>query len=349
MSTTENRELETGITLSEQAAHWWVALHGDTVAAADKQAFAAWVARSPERIEAYLRMARLMGALHSPKVDWPDVPAATLVQEARSATAEIMPLARAGVEADAVREPRVRRPRMRLYSALAAMVLVAAGTALFLHMNPQRYQTALGEQRSVLLEDGSLVMLNTSSQIEVDMQKERRVIRLLAGEALFQVAHEIGRPFEVHAGATTIRAVGTQFNVDRRMARTTVTVLEGRVIVADQGVAESPGSYLQSAERIVVTGAGLGARERIANVAPVTAWTQRQLVFERRLLGEVAEEFNRYNRRHIQIEDGVLANQRVTGVFQANDPASFMTFLKEIPGVRIQETEEGVRIVRRVP
>ena len=81
--------------------------------------------------------------------------------------------------------------------------------------------------------------------------------------------------------------------------------------------------------------------EPIANLAPVTAWTQRQLVFENQSLNEVAEEFNRYNRQHILIESAQLRTQLVTGVFQANDSASFLAFITRIPGVRITTTENG--------
>ena len=82
-----------------------------------------------------------------------------------------------------------------------------------------------------MLNDGSVVTLNTSSAIEVSLVKSHRTVTLLSGEALFQVAHDTLRPFEVKTGDTTIRAVGTQFDVDSRTAGTTVTVVEGKVAV----------------------------------------------------------------------------------------------------------------------
>jgi transmembrane sensor len=81
------------------------------------------------------------------------------------------------------------------------------------------------------------------------------------------------------------------------------------------------------------------------NVAASVAWTQRQLMFEHRPLSEVAEEFNRYNRDRIEIESPELRRQEVTGVFEAEDPGSFVAFLSNIPGVEIREGENGAHIV----
>jgi ferric-dicitrate binding protein FerR (iron transport regulator) len=96
---------------------------------------------------------------------------------------------------------------------------------------------------------------------------------------------------------------------------------------------------------VIVTASRVSTPEHLANLAPATAWTQRRLVFEGRPLGEVAEEFNRYNRETIRIDDPGLQHQEVSGVFQANDPESFMAFLSEIPGVKIHKTKDGSSVV----
>jgi transmembrane sensor len=220
---------------------------------------------------------------------------------------------------------------------------------------PRSFETDLGEQRSVVLQDGSVVTLNTSSSIAVDLRPDRRVIHLKRGEALFQVAHDRARPFDVIVGSTQVRALGTEFDVDRRDSRTTVTVVEGRVRVSTQAATTpragdaTPGSAataapdrtLAAAERVVIAGNVLGTPERVANVVPVTAWTQRRLVFERRALGDVAEEFNRYNHQRIRVYGTELRQQEVTGLFQANDPESFVAFLAGIPQVRVERGADG--------
>jgi transmembrane sensor len=357
-------ELEPTASITEQANHWCILLNGGSATRADKIAFGDWVSRSPERVEAYIQAARLTKALRSKKVRWPDTPVDDLVREAKETPAEVVSIfSPPSSQAKPKDRQGHRKPPHML--AFAATVLVAiAGTWVFL-ASSQRYTTAIGEQRSVVLSDGSVVTLNTSSSIRVKLTKATRTIQLLSGEALFQVAHDKGRPFDVVAGDTTVRAVGTQFNVDRRASSTTVTVVEGLVQVSTDPQANAP----QSMERVskageesdsprtgsgsipVAAGEGVTVSPRVhpratpANVATVTAWTQRRLIFEHRPLGEVADEFNRYNRQAIRIGSAELRNQEVTGVFQANDPNSFLDFVAKIPGVKIERDADAANVV----
>lgn len=346
--------------IAEQAARWWVVLNEEGCTAADREAFAVWVQRSPERVEAFLRMSMVSSALHSSEIRWPDTPMEDLIQQARAATAKVIPLHHASKAATGATEPvrnSLWRRNTRRFLAASAAALFAAAWVLWT-AGPDRYRTGLGEQRSVVLGDGSIVTLNTSSEIGVEYGEERRFIRLRSGEALFNVAHDVARPFDVAAGNITVRAVGTQFNVDRRADRTTVTVVEGTVRVStsmDGPQRTAPGSnrapaepleeLIIAAQQIVVTPSGMTAPERVPDVAPVTAWTQRQLVFENQPLSEVTAEFNRYNRRRILIEAAELQSLRVTGVFQTNDSASLLAFISAIPGVDVQPDGDGHHVV----
>jgi transmembrane sensor len=349
--------------ISEQAAHWWVVLNEETCTATEREAFAAWVRRSPERVEAFLRVNMLMGTLHSKERRWPETPAEELIRQARASSAEIIPLTRS--EPAVARRATARVPGLfgfagaRMFIAASLAMLCCAVLLSWFVWAPERYQTEIGEQRSVLLDDGSIITLNTSSQIEVKYSDSRRFVRLVRGEALFKVARDPDRPFDVDTDNAVVRAVGTQFNVDRRAHRTTVSVVEGKVqVIADPAegtprpagdgagpAVQSETEILAAAQRLVLTDSGMGEPEAIADIAPVTAWTQRQLVFENQSLSEVAEEFNRYNRQHILIESAPLRAQLVTGVFQANDSASFLVFISRIPGVRISTTEQGHHLV----
>jgi transmembrane sensor len=227
------------------------------------------------------------------------------------------------------------------------MALAVLTIGFYWQLRPQRFETAIGEQRSVVLGDGSLVTLNTASVVEVRITNERRIVSLLAGEALFQVAQDRTRPFDVTSGDTTVRAVGTQFNVERRASGTTVTVVEGRVAVltipaSKQTAAES--KPLEAGEQLTLS--PLRPRQIVhTDVTTAIAWTQRKLIFDRRRLGEVAEEFNRYNRQVIEIQSAELRSQEVTGVFQANDPSAFLRFLARIPGVTIDISADHSRFV----
>lgn len=343
-------EIDPTASISEQACHWCVLLNGGHATRTDKKAFGEWVSRSPERVEAYIQAARLAKALKSKKLRWPDTPVQILVREAKETTSEIVSL-----RPPAVSKPQPKQNKNRgkptLMFAVAASVLIAIACCWSLLSSPQRYTTAIGEQRSVVLNDGSVVTLNTSSAIQVTLTKTARIIQLLSGEALFQVAHDKKRPFEVIAGNAIVRAVGTQFNVDRRAGGTTVTVVEGKVSVrsgSDNPVVNAPDTATSiplSAGEGVTVSPRVKPHATAANIATATAWTQRRLIFEHRPLGEVAAEFNRYNRQEIQIESAELWSQEVTGVFAANDPNSFLDFIARIPGVRIEQNAEVTKVV----
>jgi transmembrane sensor len=272
---------------------------------------------------------------------WPSTPAEVLIREAKASPETVLPFSTTRVSAS-VGRGKARYVQRRLAWAAAAVLLIGVGLALFMLETPQEFRTALGEQRSVLLADGSRVTLNTASTIDVNLQMGRREVRLVQGEALFEVVHDAARPFVVRAGNALLKDVGTQFNVDMHSNGTTVTVVEGQVAVG-RGTVEP--LILGANDRAVVTPAGVGAPQRGVNVAATVAWTQRQLMFEHRPLSEVAEEFNRYNKDRIDIASTELKRQEVTGVFEAKDPASFVEFLSSIPGVEIQEGANGTHIV----
>lgn len=329
-------EQEPNTSILEQASHWWELLHSDSVSSQDHREFGEWVARSPERVAAYLQTARLVQAIKSPGLRWPDTPADVLIRDAKASREAVLPFSITRVP-----PPVARGGARRLHGfawGAGAALLASIGLALLIRGAPQEFSTALGEQRSVLLADGSRVTLNTASAIEVNLHDHRRLVRLMKGEALFDVAHDSARPFEVVAGNAVIRDLGTQFNVDMHSNATTVTVVEGEVAVNSVS--------LKATDRIVITTAGLEPPQHGINVANAVLWTQRQLIFERRPLGEVAEEFNRYNRDRIEIDSAELKGQEVTGVFEAKDPSSFVAFLSSIPGVEITQRADGAHIVK---
>jgi transmembrane sensor len=327
MQAEHTNEIDATAPVTEQASAWWMLLNEGSATDADHRAFSDWVARSPERVSAYLQAAQLAQALRSPATQWPATPVDELIRAAATPGVARLP----GV----VTSASPPRRSMRLVPPLAvaglfAAVFVAIGVYFF-YPRTERFETALGEQRSVTLDDGSLVTLNTTSAIEVAFDKAGRRVTLVAGEALFHVAHETARPFDVTAGDVTVRAVGTQFNVDRHSPSTRVMVVEGNVEVS-AGPARVP---VGAGEQAIVAPQGTPQVSRVNAVAG-TAWTRRQLIFENQSLGEIAIELNRYNRKTIDIQSESLRAEQVTGVFQSNDPASFLEFIARIPGVSIE-------------
>jgi transmembrane sensor len=231
---------------------------------------------------------------------------------------------------------------------------------LWLHRYPT-YATDIGEHRSVTLADGSTVDLNARSEIRIQFSKRERAVELLQGQALFEVARDANRPFIVKLGEALVRAVGTQFDVNRGQNGTTVTVIEGRVAVLNEvaalptalgfaaphpEAAVSAATYVSAGEQVTVTTAQV-SKPHHTDVTAVTAWTQHRLIFDGTRLSDVVEQFNRYNTRRLVIEAPELADFHVSGVYASTDPASLIRFLREQPGVQVIESDDAVHISRR--
>jgi len=335
------REQQEMTTLRDQAAHWWVLLQDKDASPADKREFAAWALQAPERVEAMLRVARIHKALASPQMRWAGAPTDELIREAKAAPEEVVlqlpgarlppPEARARLPAQTPRPKRVAAMAL----GMAAAVLLAVSLSWYRSTRPEPFQTNVGEQRSIVLDDGSRVMLNTASRIEVRLRKDRRIVDLVQGEALFEVAPDKQRPFDVKAGDVVVRAVGTQFDVDRRPARTVLTVMEGRVAVVTDGSRRTTLPVLSAGDRVIFGTGGPPRVESDIDLGEATAWTRGELVFRRRPLGEIAEEFNRYNTTRVEIRSPDLQRREVTGRFRTDDVASFIALLSGIPAVHV--------------
>jgi transmembrane sensor len=326
------RKDEDVTSISEQATRWWDVLRHGEASPADKREFASWVVQAPEHVEAILRMVRVHKTLSRPGVRWPDIPAETLIREARAASGEvILSMPRRTPPAPETR----RRSATPAAFGLAAALLLTILVSWLALTRPERFQTQLGEQRSVMLADGSRITLNTASRVQVQLGTDRRLIELDEGEALFEVAPDSKRPFDVRVGKVVVRAVGTKFNVDQRAARTVVAVIEGHVSVVANGTRVTQFRELYAGDRVVLAADGPGPVEKGVDLTEVTAWTQHELVFRRRSLGEIAEEFNRYNAARLEIRSATLRKREVTGIFRTDDLASFVAILARIPGVQV--------------
>ncbi len=350
----------------EQACDWFVTLREGPFEQAEREAFTEWLRNSPQHIRAYLDVAAI----------WADVPgvdpqrkvdASALVEAAR-AQDNVVSLA-SPTEQISRRESSAeptgvhstpRWPRRWVLPAAACLVAGIAGVTLWSLSKAPTYETAAGEQRSLVLADGSTVVLNSRSRVRVAFSERERSIDLLEGQALFEVAKDPSRPFVVASDDIRVRAVGTQFDVYRKTRGTTVTVLEGQVeLVAPAtprypdaaGTAEPPATNtpatlaLGAGEQATVLPTGI-AHTRRADVNAATAWMRRQIVFEHASLAEVAEEFNRYNSRQLVFAEGTLDGVLLSGVFSSTDPSSLTRFLREQPGVGVQENDREIRITQ---
>jgi len=250
-----------------------------------------------------------------------------------------------------VAQPRaLRKLPQRAVLAAAALGLLASISVLFLWIGRdagRSYSTGIGEQRTIQLVDGSTVELNARSTVKVRLTERRRDVTLIEGQALFRVAKDKHRPFVVRAGDAQVRAVGTEFDVYKKQIATVVTVVEGRVETYEaSGSAGTAAIVLSAGEQLTVLPNTVTKPTHIDTVA-ATAWVQQRLIFEETPLRDVAEEFNRYNRRPLAIDGRELQNLKISGIYSSTDPTSLINFLRSQTSIRVIETEDQVRIVRR--
>jgi transmembrane sensor len=218
----------------EEASDWIVKNREGDLDTREKKRFDAWLRESPQHLRAYLEMSAVWEDVGSLDPDF-NASADELIARAR-AEGNIVPLGSAPPLR--TREPReTSRNRttaafrkVGLYYALAASALLTLG-GTWVYGQRNTYSTGIGEQRSIVLNDGSTVELNSRSRVRVRFSAAERDVELIEGQALFRVAKNPNRPFIVSADGTHVRAVGTQFDVYRKTSSTVVTVVEGKVAV----------------------------------------------------------------------------------------------------------------------
>jgi transmembrane sensor len=310
--------------ITQEAGAWLFRLRDDRSGECWEE-FSAWLQTSPQHVAEFLLATATdleLGALdfaHTTNID----------KLLADVTQNVVPLN--GV----IRGNKRKRHQLGWVAGIAASLAVM--TPLVLTFRAETYRTDIGEQRTVKLADGSVVQLNTRSRIEVDFSAKARVVQLLEGEALFTVAQEASRPFEVRSGDARIQAVGTQFNVYQHGNGLTVSVIEGRVKVLSGAAV-----LLDAGQEAAIETGGRAVKSAKPEVSRALAWRQRHLEFRSATVAEVAGEFNRYNRLQIRIADAAVANRSMSGFFNADEPQSLLDFLSNEGGIRIERSSQLV-------
>jgi transmembrane sensor len=387
-----------------QAAAWLVRREAPNFSAADKAEFHAWANADPRHRAAFVRLEaawrradRLRGLkpldgtvdedllARSPFARLEEYPAAAGTKDSRvepavpaaEAPSEESPLDKSAIRrfaADGFSVPgdeeQARRPRRWLapLATAAMLAIIAIGAGVWLQMGRtdgwQHYATEYGVLTRIVLADGSIVHLNTNSVMRTRLSPDHREVVLERGEALFKVAHDASRPFDVQAGGTTVRAVGTEFSVrlrepnEKAQGQKDVEVLvkEGRVAIdppkqqLERAAALPPSVSMLSAGETVTISATRVSVQKVAetDVDKKLSWTEGRLWFERQRLADVVAEFNRYNRRQMVIADPAIADLRIGGGFEATDPESFVAALERTFGIRAFPEADDPDVIRLV-
>lgn len=341
--------------IETQAAQWLAILDGDAPSQQDRQAFTDWVNKNPAHRQAFEELLNF----------WDEMNVLTQTVLPR----EQQPVHRPGT-AECIANFFASARGMA--SAFILVAITITLSSLMLGPSTQDYITRVGEQRSIELADGSRLLINTGSHLQVAFSEQRRRIHLLKGEAHFEVAHNPARPFEVYAGKGLVRAIGTAFSIHIRKMDVEVIVTEG-VVEMDKGDTASqsadhnnqptkvknqdPQNKLQSHhqtpmgrqpfkvgltvdagtmltyDRGVLNQVELAVAEEIEKQL---SWHQGLLVFDNEPLATVVAEVGRYTAINIIIPERAVRELKVGGLFKVGDIEALFEALREGFGIRAQ-------------
>ena len=351
-----------------EASEWLIEFRNGRPDRATREKFERWLRSSPEHVRAYLEQNAVWETVHAQSRAAASELRALIERATQALPENVVPISSAaGLTTPASRE-QSRWPRRALLAVAATVLVAVAGVTLYLKSPRNVYSTGTGEQRSILLTDGSTIDLNARSRVRVRFDDLGRHVDLIEGQALFRVAKEARRPFIVAVNGTRVRAVGTEFDINQRRHMLVVTVVEGTVAVSgtaqaipasptqsQRPIVAQPGEILLGAgKQLTLTPATANARSvarrstpHAVDVESATAWTHRRLVFDTTPLEDVAAEFNRNSTRTIVVEGRGLEDFHVSGAFSSTDVGSFLRFLRAQSGVVVIEEPERIVITHR--
>ncbi|AJO77040.1 MULTISPECIES: FecR family protein [Pseudomonas] len=308
-----------GDSLDAQAAQWFTRNRDDR-SQANREAFQAW-SSEPAHARAYAEFERL----------WADL-------------AELQTLDRP--------TPLPQRKQSRWRPALAvAAALVCALLAIELGAPPAlHWQTIAAQEQGMRrfdLPDGSTLYVNANTDLRIDFSAHQRNLYLDRGQLYLEVAADKERPLWVHAGAASVRVVGTGFDVRRGQKQLVVSVAHGRVSFTPDG--QKADSLLLGARQQGIYDYASGTlREQALNVAEVADWRSGHLAFRNRDLASLVDELNLYRRQPVLLADGALGSFKVSGNLDVQDPDALIKALPALIPVQTVPLADGrVRIEAR--
>jgi len=324
--------------IAAEAAVWVARLHGPRRSSQMEVEFRAWQASSPAHREAFERCTDV----------WQDVPGIGLATAYEALAAE---------RAASAPAPKARRGTGWRWIAASAVAGVAAVCAVLVLQRPgdNEYRTNVGEQRLVMLDDGSRMLMNTDTRLRVDFAAAQRTVQVSHGEAFFEVAKDARRPFVVRIAGSEVVAVGTAFSVRyapgaQAADELAVTLVEGQVKVRPAGHAagdalapEQP-VLMKAGDRLVLdrlpraAASAVAARVDRPDVERTLAWKRSETVFDDTSLADAVAEMNRYNRTPIVLLDGLgSAGLRVSGLYRTGDSAGFANAVAALHGLKLRD------------
>lgn len=363
--------LPTSSLIEEEACQWIVKFEGDNEPSAkDIQQFNDWMKRSPVHKKTLLKMTKSWGEMDL--LSSLAIPLEQSIQP-KHTTFEMWTLAPLLVFASMIRYlGRGLAVFSRPLIALPALVLAITIGLTYWQLNSKTivpsnsFVTNVGHHSTHTLEDGSVLWLNSNTQVKVNYTNDKRMVYLLKGEAHFKVQSDVNRPFEVYVGKQIVKAVGTAFSVYRTNKKINVMVSEGKVDLAIVESAQFSSSNSNQTEAALVSSADLKNSPNVITVltslkagqsvamplesitlsTPVIehepgelarklSWLEGRLVFAGESLEEVVEEVSRHTSILIEVNDPDLQKLRIGGQFQAGETDALFDVLESGFGIKI--------------
>ena len=314
-----------GLTRAENEAIAWLAkLNAPDLSPADEARFFEWLNASPLHQAAYIKAEEL----------WQRGDALQRVSAASTRSFLKVPM-----------------PQWQGWAVACACLLVV-GLVLspqFNHRDShQAYQTAIGEQREIQLEDGSRITLNTDTKLDMTFTDSARIAQLQQGEVFFDIAPDPQRPFDVMTDSGQVRVLGTRFAVRRLDADAVVTVVEGRVALGGKPADQNefvPRLTLNANERASLDAAQAGKGAEALDAQAALSWRNRQLIYRDQPLADVIADLNRYFPEPIGLQDPALGERRITAVIQLSDLTSTLRAVSQSLNLRVEPAQTGPGMV----
>lgn len=319
----------------KEASAWFSRLNTRSVSSATLEGFRAW-RQNPLNRDAYAEVERAwrkMGALQGDALITAAISKAPAAN--RTTTREAL-----------LRHWREIAVACTVFSICAALAL---GDTFNTWAFGKTYATEIGEQRLVQLSDGSHIRLDTNTKVRVKLTASRRNVELEQGQAMFDVAHDVSRPFIVSAANTDIRAVGTTFGVRREGGRVRVALVTGVVEVSNHQKVDRVVTRvaMRSGEQLIADGAI--EKPTPLDLTTATSWTDGRVLFHAIPLGQAIREMNRYSRRRIILSSPGLGGETVSGAFDTTNVDGFIAAVCDLHRLRVQASDNEIRLLSQKP
>ncbi|MEJ0028350.1 MAG: FecR domain-containing protein [Rhizomicrobium sp.] len=298
-----------------EAAAWIARLRADDRSSNDEQAFRAWLQDDPEHLRAF--------------------DAVTSVWDVVGGFRDAVPTQR--------RIADRAIPRRAVLASLGVLTLAGGTFATWRAAYAGIYETSVGGQEHIALEDGTQAFLDTDTRIRVLYADEERAVRLDRGRVNFRVASDPKRPFVVEAANRRIIATQTTLDVYRDGDRLSVVLLRGSASVVDVQTAAAMPKVLTAGERLLATPVSVHTDR--PNLTPLLAWQLGQAIFENETLADAAAEMNRYSTVKLEIDDPQAARLRISGVYRVGDTAAFARSVASLLPVEVEFADDRVHLV----